>query len=127
MKIRLQSILVDDQEKAADYYTWPLGFRVKSDVPAGDYRWLTVVPQEEPNGPELLLEPTARPAAKAYQEALYKDGIPAATFFVDDLMTTYEQLMGKGVIFVTQPTRIGEAFVAIFDDTCGNLIQLAEE
>ena len=127
MKIRLTSILVNDQDAALDYYTWPLEFDVKSDVPAGEYRWLTVVSRLDPDGPELLLEPNAHPAAKVYQEALFKDGIPAATFFVDDLQHAYERLMGKGVIFVTQPTRAGEANYAVFDDTCGNLVQLVEE
>ena len=127
MKIRLTSIFVDDQARACDYYTWPLGWKVKHDIPLGEYRWLTMVSEDDPDGPELLLEPATHPAAKAYQEAIFKDNIPATVFFVDNLQAEYEKLLGFGVIFVTPPTKTGDSLIAVFNDTCGNLIQLVQE
>ena len=126
MKINITSIFVDDQEKAMAFYTGVLGFVKKTDMPAGNYKWLTVVSQEEPEGVELLLEPNVHDAAKTYQEAIYHDGIPATSFAVDDLVATCQTLSEKGVSFVLGPTEAGSVKYAVFDDTCGNLIQISE-
>lgn len=125
-RISVTSVFVDDQAKALAFYTDKLGFVAKTDVPAGAARWLTVVGPGEPDGTELLLEPNAHPAARAYQEALVADGIPCTMFTVDDLAAAHAELVGKGVRFVQPPTAMGPVTVAILDDTCGNLIQLAE-
>jgi catechol 2,3-dioxygenase-like lactoylglutathione lyase family enzyme len=120
------SVFVDDQQKALEFYTDKLGFVAKTDVPAGAFRWLTVVGADEPDGVELLLEPDDHPAAKAYKRALMEDGIPAASFAVDDLNATYRQLTAKGVTFTQEPTSMGpELLTAVLDDTCGNLIMLS--
>lgn len=124
MKIRLNSIFVDDQAKALKFYTETLGFRKSKDLPAGEFRWLTVVSAEEPNSTELVLEPNQNPAARTYQESLFKQGIPITAFEVEDIQSEYERLEGEGVVFTTAPTRAGEVTVATFSDTCGNLIQL---
>ena len=126
MKIYITSVLVDDQEKALRFYTDLLGFIPKEDIPLGEYRWLTVVSPEEPGGTELLLEPSAHPAANPYKTALVKDGIPAASFQVNDLDAEYARLTALGVDFTQQPIDAGPVRVAVLDDTCGNLIQLVE-
>ena len=126
MKIHLTSLFVDDQAKAARFYTEMLGFKIKADVPLGDHRWLTLVAEEYPEGPELLLEPSVHPAVAPYRAALLADGIAAHSFQVENLAETYERLVGKGVRFTTDPTDIGAAHIAVLDDTCGNLIQLIE-
>jgi len=126
MRIRLTSVLVEDQARALEFYTRVLGFVKKVDVPVGEYRWLTVVSPEEPEGTELVLEPAANPAARAYQQALREQGIPLAAFAVDDLDGEYARLRGMGVEFRTAPTRADGVSIAVLDDTCGNLIQLYE-
>lgn len=128
MKIKLESVSIGDYDKALDFYTGKLGFVKKQDIPMGPgVRWLTVVSPEEPNGPELLLEPNAEyPAMKALKESLMKDGIPFTAFLVDDVHKEYDRLKGRGVEFTMEPTTMGGATVAIFNDTCGNLIQIYE-
>jgi len=126
MEIGICSVFVDDQENAIRVYTELLGFVKKSDIPVGDFRWLTVVSSQDPEGVELLLEPNAHPSARAYQKAIYEDGIPATMFFVDDLQAEYEQLNERGVVFTTPPTETEQMTFAVIDDTCGNLIQLVE-
>lgn len=127
MKIRLTSVLVNDQEKALKFYTRTLGFVKKSDVPIAESRWLTVVSPEEPNGPELLLEPIGFAPAATYQKALFDAGIPLASFAVADIQATYEKMKKLGVVFRTKPTKMGPVTLAVFEDTCGNLIQLAQK
>jgi predicted enzyme related to lactoylglutathione lyase len=124
MMIKLTSVFVDDQDKALRFYTEVLGFVKKSDLPAGRFRWLTVVSPEEPDGAELLLEPNDNPAAETYQKAIYEQGIPATAFAVRDVQTEYERLKELGVAFTMEPTKTTMATVAVFDDTCGNLIQI---
>lgn len=126
MKIDITSIFVEDQEAALDFYTNVLGFVKKTDMPAGSYKWLTVVSKENPEGVELLLEPNVHEAAKTYQQAIYNDGIPAISFRVDKLEETYQLLVEKGVAFTTEPIKNGPVTYAILDDTCGNLIQITE-
>ncbi|MFD4540029.1 VOC family protein [Streptomyces bauhiniae] len=126
MRINLASVFVDDQEKALRFYTEVLGFVRKADVPLGEYRWLTVVSPEQPDGTELLLEPDAHPAAKPYTAALHGDGIPATSFAVDDVRAEYDRLRGLGVRFTQEPVSAGPVTIAVLDDTCGNLIQLAQ-
>ncbi|MFF9755161.1 VOC family protein [Streptomyces sp. NPDC014344] len=126
MKIHLTSVLVDDQTQALRFYTDVLGFVKKHDVPVGEKdRWLTVVSPEDPDGTELLLEPAGHPAAKAYREALAADGIPLTQFAVDDVRAEYERLREHGVRFTQEPLEMGPVTTAVFDDTCGNLIQIA--
>ena len=128
MRINLTSVLVDDQEKALRFYTEVLGFVMKHDVPmGGEDRWLTVVSPESPDGTELLLEPSGHPAAKPFKDALVADGIPYASFAVDDVAAEYERLRGLGVRFTQEPTEMGPVTTAVFDDTCGNLIQIAHQ
>jgi predicted enzyme related to lactoylglutathione lyase len=126
MKIKLTSVSIDDYNKALKFYTEVLGFVKKRDIPLGDgARWLTVVSPEEPDGTELLLEPNADyPAMKALKEALVKDGLPFTAFQVDDIQKEYARLKKLGVEFTMEPTNMGMTTVAVFDDTCGNLIQL---
>ena len=124
MKIKLNSVIVDDQDKALKFYTEVLGFVKKNDIPMGEARWLTVVSPQGPDDIELLLEPNSNPAAKTYQKAIFEQGIPLTAFAVDDIHYEYERLKKLDVVFHTEPTRIGEATIAVFDDTCGNLIQL---
>lgn len=126
MRVYITSVFVDDQSKALEFYTRALGFRAKNDEPVGEYRWLTVVSAENPEGTELLLEPAAHPAVKPYRDALIKDGLPATSFQVDDLNAEYQRLRGLGVNFVQDPMDAGPVRVATLDDTCGNLIQLVE-
>lgn len=127
MKIKLSSIVVDEQDKALKFYTDILGFVKKTDFPVGEFRWLTVVSPQGPEDIELVLEPNAHPAAKTYQEAIYKDGIPATAFAVEDIQQEYERLKKLGVRFTMEPTKTGGPTIAVFDDTCGNLIQLYQE
>lgn len=124
-RINLTSVFVDDQEKALRFYTDVLGFEKKNDVPTGEYRWLTVVSPEDPDGVELLLEPEGHPAARPFKEALVADGIPFTSFAVPDVRRAYEELSAKGVTFTQPPTEMGPVTTAVLDDTCGNLIQLA--
>jgi catechol 2,3-dioxygenase-like lactoylglutathione lyase family enzyme len=126
VKIVVTSVLVDDQEKALRFYTDVLGFEKKHDVPLGEYRWLTVVSPQDPNGTELLLEPDAHPAARPFKQALVEDGIPYTSFSVDDVRADFERLSGRGVHFTQPPTEMGPVTTAVFDDTCGNLIQIAQ-
>ncbi|CAL8968552.1 hypothetical protein CELL_00286 [Cellulomonas sp. T2.31MG-18] len=123
-RITLTSVLVDDQAKALAFYTDVLGFVVKNDVPLGEHRWLTVVGAGEPDGVELLLEPDEHPAARVFKEALVADGIPFASFAVDDVHATYQVLAARGVRFTQPPASMGPVVTAVLDDTCGNLIQL---
>ena len=126
MKIKLTSVFVSDQEKALKFYTAILGFVKKADVKAGNYRWLTVVSAEDQNGTQLLLELNDNPAAKAYQEAIFKQNISATMFFVDDIQKEYEKLKKLGVNFTMEPTKVTGSTIAVFDDTCGNLIQISQ-
>jgi catechol 2,3-dioxygenase-like lactoylglutathione lyase family enzyme len=127
MKITLTSLLVDDQQKALDFYTRVLGFEKKTDVPlGGEHRWLTVVSPEAPDGVELVLEPDEHPAARPFKAALVEDGIPYTSFAVDDVAAEHDRLVGMGVRFTQPPTPMGPVTTAVFDDTCGNLIQIAE-
>jgi catechol 2,3-dioxygenase-like lactoylglutathione lyase family enzyme len=127
MKITLTSVLVDDQAKALAFYTDVLGFRPKHDVPLGEHRWLTVVSPEAPEGVELLLEPDEHPAARPFKAALVEDGIPFTSFGVENVQREYERLRGLGVRFTQEPTSMGPVTTAVLDDTCGNLIQIADQ
>lgn len=124
MKIKLNSVIVQNQESALRFYTEVLGFTKKMDLPAGEFRWLTVVSPEEPGGAQLLLEPNANPAAATYQRALFESGIPLTSFAVDDIEKEYQRLKALGVVFTQKPTKVGDAFIVVFDDTCGSLIQI---
>jgi len=119
--------MVHDQEKALKFYTTVLGFVKKTDVPAGQGRWLTLVSPDEPNGTELLLEPIGFAPAKTFQKALFDAGIPWTSFAVADVQRTYEKMKKLGVVFRTPPTKMGPVTVAVFEDTCGNLIQLVQK
>ncbi|MFJ9682589.1 VOC family protein [Streptomyces sp. NPDC101194] len=125
MKIHLSSVFVDDQEKALRFYTDVLGFVKKTEVPLGEDRWLTVVSPEDPDGTQLLLEPDRHPAVKPYKAALVEDGIPAASFAVDDVHAEFSRLRELGVHFTQEPLEMGPVTTAVLDDTCGNLIQIA--
>ncbi len=127
MRIHLTSVVVDDQQKALQFYTEILGFRVKHNIPLGEYAWITVVSEEAPEGTELLLEPAGHPAVVPYRKALVEDGIPFTAFAVDDVEAEHERLVAMGVRFVQPPTDMGTVVTAVFDDTCGNLIQIMEE
>lgn len=128
MRIHLTSVLVDNQSKALQFYTEVLGFVKKHDVPlGGEDRWLTVVSAENPTGTELLLEPSGHPAVAPFKKALVADGIPFTSFAVDDVTAEYERLRGLGVRFTQEPTVMGQVTTAVFDDTCGNLIQIATQ
>jgi catechol 2,3-dioxygenase-like lactoylglutathione lyase family enzyme len=124
MKIKLTSVMVDDQDKALEFYTAVLGFVKKTDIPVGEFKWLTVISPEGPDDIELLLEPNNNPAARTYQKAIFEQGIPSTAFAVEDIQNEYERMKQLGVAFKTTPTQMGPATVAVFDDTCGNLIQL---
>lgn len=126
MKIVVTSVFVDDQERALDFYSGKLGFVKKADVPAGEFRWLTLVSSDDQDGTELLLEPNEHPAAKEYQKRIFADGIPATMFGVEDIQKEYERLVEKGVEFTMEPTEMGDVILAVFDDTCGNLIQIVQ-
>ena len=125
LRIVVASVFVEDQAKALAFYTDILGFLKKTDVPAGGARWLTVVSPTHPDGVELLLEPSGHPAVKPFKEALVADGIPFNSFGVDDVQAEFERLSALGVQFVQQPADMGPVVTAVFDDTCGNLIQIA--
>jgi len=125
IRINITSVYVDDQAKALDFYTGKLGFVKKTDEPAGGARWLTVVSPADPDGVELLLEPDGHPAARTYKDALVADGIPFTQFAVDDVYAEVDRLKGLGVEFTQEATDLGPVVTAVFDDTCGNLIQLA--
>ncbi|QNG55345.1 VOC family protein [Pseudonocardia petroleophila] len=125
MRINITSVFVDDQAKALAFYTDVLGFVKKNDVPMGPHRWLTVVSPEQPDGVELLLEPSEHPAAAPFKEALVADGIPFTSFAVDDVRAEFARLTAAGVRFVQEPVDMGPVTVATLDDTCGNLIQIA--
>ena len=124
MKIKLTSVLVDDQEKALKFYTEVLGFIKKTEVPLGKHKWLTVVSKEEQDGVELVLEPIAFEPAKIYQKELFNAGIPLTAFNVDNVDKEYERLVNLGVIFSMKPTEMGPTKLAVFSDTCGNNIQI---
>jgi catechol 2,3-dioxygenase-like lactoylglutathione lyase family enzyme len=126
MRIHLTSVFVDDQDKALRFYTDVLGFEKKTEIPLGEYRWLTVVSPDDPDGTELVLEPDAHPAAKVFKEALVSDGIPFTSFAVDDAAAEFARLERLGVRFTQQPAEMGPVTTAVFDDTCGNLIQIAQ-
>ncbi|WP_278234459.1 VOC family protein [Isoptericola sp. AK164] len=125
MRIHLTSIFVDDQEVARRFYTEALGFVVRHDVPTGENRWLTVASPQDPDGPELLLEPSDHPAVGPFKAALVADGIPAAQFAVDDVHAEHERLRDLGVRFTQEPLSMGPVTTAVLDDTCGNLVQIA--
>jgi catechol 2,3-dioxygenase-like lactoylglutathione lyase family enzyme len=125
MRINLASVLVDDQDKALRFYTEVLGFVKKTEIPMGEHRWLTVVSAEDPDGVELLLEPDEHPAVKPFKEALVADGIPFTSFAVDDVYAETERLRACGVQIVQEPAQMGAVTTAVFDDTCGNLLQIA--
>jgi catechol 2,3-dioxygenase-like lactoylglutathione lyase family enzyme len=126
MRIHLASVFVDDQEKAARFYTEVLGFEKKEDVPLGEHRWLTVVSPDDPDGAQLLLEPDAHPAVAPFRSALIEDGIPATSFGVDSVENEHERLSALGVRFTQPPADLGPVITAVFEDTCGNLIQIAQ-
>ena len=127
MRSTRTSVFVDDQAAALDFYSRVLGFSVRHDVPLGEHRWLTVVSPEAPDGVELLLEPNEHPAAKAYTRALVADGIPSTSFTCDDVETEHQRLTGLGVTFTQPPVPMGPVVTAVFDDTCGNLVQIVSE
>ena len=126
MRINVCSVLVDDQDRALKFYTEILGFVKKTEIPLGEAKWLTVVSPEAPDGVELLLEPDGHPAAKPFKAALVDDGIPYTSFAVTDVRAEYERLQRLGVHFTQPPTEMGPVTTAVFDDTCGNLIQIAQ-
>jgi catechol 2,3-dioxygenase-like lactoylglutathione lyase family enzyme len=127
MRIVLVSVLVDDQDKALSFYTDVLGFVKKTEIPMGEHRWLTVVSPDTPDGPELVLEPDGHPAAGPFKRALVEDGIPFTSFAVEDVHAEYERLRSAGVRFTQPPVAMGPVTTAVFDDTCGNLIQIAAQ
>jgi glyoxylase I family protein len=124
MRIKLTSLIVEDQDKALKFYTEILGFRKKHEFPAGEYKWLTVVSPEAPQDVELSLEPNANPAGKAFQEAMFAQKIPLAAFEVADIAMEYERLQENGVVFIQKPAKMGPVTLVVFADTCGNLIQI---
>ena len=126
MKLQTVSIFVDDQQRAVDFYTDRLGFEVTADVPLGEHRWLTVRLGDGPDATDVSLEPKAHPAVAPFTDALAADGIPYCALGVDDLQAEYERLVGLGVTFTQPPTDLGPVITAVLDDTCGNLLQLAQ-
>jgi catechol 2,3-dioxygenase-like lactoylglutathione lyase family enzyme len=124
MKIKLTSVMVDDQDKALKFYTEILGFVKKTEIPMGEHKWLTVVSKEEQDGVELVLEPLGFVPAKVFQKELLDAGIPATAFQVDDIQHEYQRLLGLGVVFSMQPTQMGPVTLAVFADTCGNNLQI---
>ena len=127
MRITITGVYVDDQEAALAFYTDVLGFQIKHNVPVGEHAWITVVSPHAPDGPELLLEPAAHPAVKPYRDALAEDGIPLAQFGVDDVQAEYERLTAQGVTFTQAPMDYEDRVLAVFDDTCGNLVMIQSE
>lgn len=126
LRMHVMSVMVDDQRKALAFYTDVLGFVKKTEIPMGEVSWLTVVSPDAPNGMELSLEPDSHPAARPFKQALVEDGIPFTSFGVDDVQAEYERLSGLGVRFTQPPTNLGPVIVATLDDTCGNLLQIAQ-
>ena len=126
MRITLTGVFVSDQDEALKFYTETLGFVKKHDVPVGEFKWLTVVSPDDPDGTELLLEPNENPVAQEYQKGLFDQGIPAASFSVTDVRAEYEKLKSLGVAFTMEPTELPNVTIAVFDDTCGNLIQIMQ-
>ncbi len=126
MRITLSGVFVSDQDKALRFYTDTLGFLKKHDVPVGEFKWLTVVSPDDPDGTELLLEPNENPVAQEYQKGIFDQGIPATSFGVTDIHAEYEKLKSLGVVFTMEPTEMGNVTIAVFDDTCGNLIQIMQ-
>ena len=126
MKIVVTSVCVDDQDKALRFYTNVLGFVKKTEIPMGDARWLTVVGPDDLKGPELLLEPAGHPAVGPFKRALVEDGIPFTSFAVNDAQAKYKRLRSAGVRFTQPPVEMGPVTTAVLDDTCGNLIQIAQ-
>jgi catechol 2,3-dioxygenase-like lactoylglutathione lyase family enzyme len=127
MKIIVTSVMVDDQSKALKFYTDVLGFQVKHDIPMGEARWLTVVSPENSDSVELLLEPMGFGPAKTYQKALFEAGIPLTMFGVSDIHKEHERLKNAGVVFKSAPKQMGPVTIAVFEDTCGNLIQMVQQ
>ena len=127
MRINIAAVFVDDQDKALSFYTNVLGFEKKTEVPLGEDRWLTVVSPEEPDGTELLLEPDGHPAVRPFKTALVEDGIPYTSFAVDDASAEFERLQAAGVRFTQEPVEMNGVTLAVLDDTCGNLIQIASQ
>jgi catechol 2,3-dioxygenase-like lactoylglutathione lyase family enzyme len=125
MRINVTSVLVDDQDNAERFYTEVLGFTKKTEIPMGHHRWLTVVSPDDPDGVELSLEPDQHPAAKPFKQALMDDGIPFTSFAVEDVEREHDRLASLGVRFTQPPVDMGPVTTAVFDDTCGNLIQIA--
>jgi predicted enzyme related to lactoylglutathione lyase len=126
MKLKLTSIYVDDQDKALRFYTEILGFAKKADFSQGPFRWLTVASPEEPDGAELQLAKNDNPAAKAYQQAIFQQGQPAAMFYTDDVQADYERMKARGAEFTTPPKDVTASKIAVLNDTCGNLIQVTQ-
>jgi predicted enzyme related to lactoylglutathione lyase len=126
MRINLCSVMVEDQDKALKFYTEILGFTKKTDIAIGEYRWLTVTSPEGPEGMELVLEPMGFPPAREYQQALYKAGIPITAFLSSDIRLEYKKLKARGVIFRSKPQTMGAITSVLFEDTCGNLINLVQ-
>ncbi len=126
MRIALTGVFVRDQDEALRFYTETLGFVKKHDVPVGEFKWLTVVSPDDPDGAELLLEPNQNPVAQEYQKGMFDQGIPVASFNVVDIRAEYERLKSLGVAFMMEPTEMPNVTIAVFDDTCGNLIQLMQ-
>ena len=126
MRITLTNVFVSDQDEALKFYTETLGFVKKHDVPLGEFKWLTVVSPDDPDGAELLLEPNANPVAQEYQKGIFDQGIPAASFGVTDIRAEYEKLKSLGVAFTMGTTELANVTIAVFDDTCGNLIQIMQ-
>ncbi|MGJ7439961.1 VOC family protein [Aquipuribacter sp. MA13-6] len=124
MKVHLISVFVDDQAAALRFYTDVMGFVPRNDIPMGEHRWLTVVSPEQPDGPEVVLEPSAHPAVGPYRDALAADGIPLVSFAVDDARAEHERLRALGVTFTQEPVEMGPVVTAVLDDTCGNLVQI---
>jgi len=127
VRIKLNSVIVRDQEHALGFYTEVLGFIKKTEIPVGEYKWLTVVSPDEPDGAQLVLEPNAHPASAEYQKALFETGTPLTSLAVDDAPGEFERLKALGVTFTVEPTDVGTAIIAVFDDTCGNFIQIYQE
>jgi catechol 2,3-dioxygenase-like lactoylglutathione lyase family enzyme len=127
MKIVVTSVFVDDQDKALEFYTKKLGFVKKTEIPMGPVRWLTVTSPDAPDGPELVLEPDMHPAVKPFKNALMEDGIPVTSFAVKDVHAEHDRLRAAGVRFTQPPVQMGPVTTAVLDDTCGNLIQIAQK
>ena len=126
IRVKLTSIMVNDQSRARRFYTDVLGFSIKHDIPCGDAAWLTLVAPDDPEGVELLLEPTGHPAAVPFQQTLYKDGMPLTQLYTENIAAEFERLKAKGVAFRGEPKAMGPTKFVDFDDTCGNLIRLVE-